>query len=131
MEYAILAAALIFIFLFTDVEDILFCAMDLVKFMMRIFGLHGNENYQSEAGHQLANSTAGTTNLDEQFVGSLAETSEQFKEVGTWFEGRVKLHGVSWKAVCRTAALPPGTIVTVKKLVNLSLEVEPQQPSVP
>ena len=83
----------------------------LIKCIMRRTGLYGDEKYQEN---------------DEQFMGSYAEVSKPFQQVGTYFQGHVKLNGVEWKALCRIGQLSPGTPVIIKKISNLTLEVEPK-----
>ena len=62
----------------------------LIAWIMRRIGLYGGEKYQDE---------------NDQFIGSTAEVSRKFKQVGMYFEGYVKLNGVQWKALCRTGQL--------------------------
>ncbi len=85
----------------------------LIKKIMKKLGLYGDSIQAPEE--------------DDENVGSTAEVLEPFILASKGFEGRVKLNGVSWKAICKTSKLAPGTIVVIKKVSNLTLEVEPKQ----
>ena len=93
--------------------DCLFDCLDCLGFI-----LPGNTEQRSEK--------EDVTNIDDTFgfIGSSAEVLTQFQQIGDHFEGRVKLNGVQWKALCKSNELSPGTIVIVKKICNLTLEVE-------
>ena len=95
--------------------DLLYNSGDLggyfVKLAMRMLGLYGEEKHQGE---------------DESFIGAYAEVSRPFEQIGIHFQGHVKLNGVEWKALCKNGKLSPGTIVVVKNMSNLTLEVKPK-----
>ena len=115
MEY-IWAVLVVIIALILVVELAELGILTLLRHVMRRLGLYGRATYQER---------------DEELIGSYAEVLTPFQPVGASFAGHVKLNGVQWQAVCRTAALLPGTIVTVSRLSNLTLEVEPKHTSIP
>ncbi len=104
----------------------LVCSFDfgIIKFIMRKLGLYGDIAHQAQEIRS-NNKISAQSDIDNiQNIGASAEVIEPFTLVGNGFEGRVKLNGVSWKALCRTSELALGTIVVVKKMSNLTLDVE-------